>query len=145
MSFIHSNRHIRLTIIPLAILGIAGCVSSDMGDLEKLVAEIMSKTNQPLSELVSKRMQQYPISGEINIKVHRPEKLLEEIKNRYQNQSVSVDDIDGYSFDFESWRFNLRMSNTEPLVRLNVETKADEKLLNRKTDEILDLIETLQG
>ena len=110
-----------------------------------LVTEIMSKTNQPLSELVLKRMQQYPISGEINIKVHRPEKLLEEIKNRYQNQSVSVDDIDGYSFDFDSWRFNLRMSNTEPLVRLNVETKADEKLLNRKTDEILDLIETLQG
>ena len=110
-----------------------------------LVTEIMSKTNQPLSELVSKRMQLYPISGEINIKVHEPEKLLEEIKNRYQNQSVSVDDIDGYSFDLESWRFNLRMSNTEPLVRLNVETKADEKLLNRKTDEILDLIETLQG
>ena len=109
-----------------------------------LVTEIMSKTNQPLSELVLKRMQQYPISGEINIKVHRPEKLLEEIKNHYQNQSVSIDDIDGYSFDFESWRFNLRMSNTEPLVRLNVETRADEKLLNRKTDEILDLIETLQ-
>ena len=110
-----------------------------------LVTEIMSKTNQPLSELVLKRMQQYPISGEINIKVHQPEQLLEEIKNHYQTQSVSVDDIDGYSFDFDSWRFNLRMSNTEPLVRLNVETKADETLLNRKTDEILDLIETLQG
>ena len=110
-----------------------------------LVTEIMSKTNQSLSELVLKRMQQYPISGEINIKVHQPEQLLEEIKNHYQTQSVSVDDIDGYSFDFDSWRFNLRMSNTEPLVRLNVETKADEKLLNRKTDEILDLIETLQG
>ena len=110
-----------------------------------LVTEIMSKTNQPLSELVLKRMQQYPISGEINIKVHRPEKLLEEIKNRYQNQSVSVDDIDGYSFDLESWRFNLRMSNTEPLVRLNVETKGDKKLLSTKTDEILDLIATLQG
>ena len=90
-------------------------------------------------------MQQYPISGEINIEIHRPEKLLEEIKNHYQNQSVSIDDIDGYSFDFDSWRFNLRMSNTEPLVRLNVETRADEKLLDRKTDEILDLIETLQG
>ena len=110
-----------------------------------LVAEIMSKTNQPLSELVSKRMQQYPISGEINIEIHRPEKLLEEIKNRYQNQSVSVDDIDGYSFDLESWRFNLRMSNTESLVRLNVETKGDKKLLSTKTDEILDLIATLQG
>jgi len=70
---------------------------------------------------------------------------LEEIKNRYQNQSVSVDDIDGYSFDLESWRFNLRMSNTEPLVRLNVETKGDKKLLSTKTDEILDLIATLQG
>ena len=110
-----------------------------------LVTEIMSKTNQPLSELVLKRMQQYPISGEINIKVHQPEQLLEEIKNHYQTQSVSVDYIDGYSFDFDSWRFNLRMSNTEPLVRLNVEAKADETLLNRKTDEILDLIETLQG
>jgi phosphomannomutase/phosphomannomutase/phosphoglucomutase len=109
-----------------------------------LVTEIMSKTNQPLSELVLKRMQQYPISGEINIKVHRPEKLLEGIKNHYQNQSVSVDDMDGYSFDFESWRFNLRMSNTEPLVRLNVETRADKKLLHTKTDEILNLIATLQ-
>jgi len=110
-----------------------------------LVAEIMSQANQTLSELAAKRMQQYPISGEINVKVHQPEKLLEEIKNRYQNQSVSVDDIDGYSFDLGSWRFNLRMSNTEPLVRLNVETKGDKKLLNTKTDEILDLIETLQG
>ncbi len=110
-----------------------------------LVAEIMSKTNQPLSALVFERIQKYPISGEINTKVNQPEELMEKIKNHYLNQSVSVDDIDGYSFDFGSWRFNIRMSNTEPLVRLNVETKADEKLLNRKTDEILDLIETLQG
>ena len=110
-----------------------------------LVTEIMSQTNQPLSELVFERMQQYPISGEINTKVNQPEDLMEKVKNHYQKQSVSVDDIDGYSFDFDSWRFNIRMSNTEPLVRLNVETKADEKLLNRKTDEILDLIETLKG
>ena len=109
-----------------------------------LVAEIMSQANQPLSELVSKRIQQYPISGEINIEVYQPEKLLEGIKSHYQNQSLSIDEIDGYSFDFESWRFNLRMSNTEPLVRLNVETRADKKLLNTKTDEILNLIATLQ-
>ena len=109
-----------------------------------LVAEIMSQANQPLSELVSKRIQQYPISGEINIEVYQPEKLLEGIKSHYQNQSLSIDEIDGYSFDFKSWRFNLRMSNTEPLVRLNVETRADKKLLNTKTDEILNLIATLQ-
>ena len=106
-----------------------------------LVTQIMSKASQPLSSLTSERMQQYPISGEINVKVKNPIELLERIKEQYLEQSVSIDDLDGYSFDLSSWRFNLRMSNTEPLVRLNVESRADRELLMKKTDEILDFIE----
>jgi phosphomannomutase len=106
-----------------------------------LVTQIMSEASQTLSHLTSERMQQYPISGEINIKVENPEELLERVKEQYLEQSVSIDDMDGYSFDLSSWRFNLRMSNTEPLVRLNVESRADRELLMKKTDEILDFIE----
>ena len=106
-----------------------------------LGTQIMSKASQTLSHLTSERMQQYPISGEINVKVNNPEELLGRVKEQYLEQSVSIDDMDGYSFDLSSWRFNLRMSNTEPLVRLNVESRADRELLMKKTDEILDFME----
>jgi len=60
---------------------------------------------------------------------------------RYAKDAIEVDDIDGYSFEFADWRFNIRMSNTEPVVRLNVETRGDQRLLEEKTAEILAIME----
>ena len=108
-----------------------------------LLLQNISNSGQSLSELVDDRMQRYPVSGEINTKVEEPRALLERIKGHYLPQQPIIDDLDGYSFEFSDWRFNLRMSNTEPLVRLNVESRGDEKLMNDKTEEILDLIKNL--
>ncbi len=108
-----------------------------------LLLQNISNSGQSLSQLVADRMQRYPVSGEINTKVDEPKVLLERIKEHYVAQEPIIDDLDGYSFEFSDWRFNLRMSNTEPLVRLNVESRADEKLMIEKTEEILDLIKKL--
>ena len=108
-----------------------------------LLLQNISNSGQSLSELVDDRIQRYPVSGEINTKVDEPGVLLERIKEHYLPQQPIIDDLDGYSFEFSDWRFNLRMSNTEPLVRLNVESRGDEKLMNDKTEEILDLIKNL--
>ena len=108
-----------------------------------LLLQNISNSGQSLSQLVADRMQRYPVSGEINTKVDEPKVLLERIKEHYVAQEPIIDDLDGYSFEFSDWRFNLRMSNTEPLVRLNVESRADEKLMIEKTEEILDLIKKI--
>lgn len=108
-----------------------------------LLLENVSLSGTSLTDLVKDRIEKYPVSGEINRTVSNPEQLLEEIKAHYEPQKPKIDDIDGYSFDFNSWRFNLRMSNTEPLVRLNVETRGNSSLMQDKTDEILDLIQKL--
>ena len=108
-----------------------------------LLLENVSLSGTSLTDLVKDRIEKYPVSGEINRTVSNPEQLLEEIKAHYEPQKPKIDDIDGYSFDFNSWRFNLRMSNTEPLVRLNVETRGNNSLMQDKTDEILDLIQEL--
>jgi phosphomannomutase len=83
------------------------------------------------------------VSGEINTEVKSPKILLEKIKEYYLPFDPIIDDIDGYSFEFPDWRFNLRMSNTEPLVRLNVESRANKTLMQKKTEEILKLINRL--
>ena len=108
-----------------------------------LLLENVSLSGTSLTDLVKDRIEKYPVSGEINRTVSNPEQLLEEIKAHYEPQKPKIDDIDGYSFDFNTWRFNLRMSNTEPLVRLNVETRGNNSLMQDKTDEILDLIQKL--
>lgn len=108
-----------------------------------LLLENVSLSGTSLTDLVKDRIEKYPVSGEINRTVSNPEQLLEEIKAHYEPHKPKIDDIDGYSFDFNSWRFNLRMSNTEPLVRLNVETRGNSSLMQDKTDEILDLIQKL--
>ena len=105
-----------------------------------LVAELVSTTGKSLSELVSKRMETYPASGEINRQVEDAEATLEALHDRYAKDAIKVDDIDGYSFEFADWRFNIRMSNTEPVVRLNVESRADQRLLEEKTAEVLELM-----
>lgn len=105
-----------------------------------LVAELMSQQDKPLSALVDERMIAFPASGEINHTVADPERLLALIKKRYAKECTGIDLTDGLSMAFADWRFNLRLSNTEPVVRLNVESRGDASLMKAKTDELLELI-----
>ena len=104
-----------------------------------LVAALMSRTGTPLSALVDERMRAYPCSGEINFRVADVAASVARVREHYQ--PLSLDTTDGISLEFERWRFNLRASNTEPLLRLNVETRGDPALLARRTAELTALIE----
>ncbi len=103
-----------------------------------LVLQLMSEEDKPLSELVGAMIKAYPCSGEINTRLDDPQAKLEEIKAKYKDGEVSY--LDGVSVEYETWRFNVRLSNTEPLIRLNVESKGDIELMKEKTKELLDLI-----
>jgi phosphomannomutase len=109
-----------------------------------LVAELVCRTGKPLSELIEARQTLYPISGEINRKVSDAGATLEMLRERYSGGAANVDDTDGYSFEYPTWRFNIRMSNTEPVVRLNVESRGDPALMSAKTEEILQLLEQME-
>ena len=106
-----------------------------------LVAQLISTSGKTLSELVGERMQMYPASGEINREVADAGRTLQLLHDRYAEEAIAVDDIDGYSFEYPEWRFNIRMSNTEPVVRLNVESRANPELMEEKTAEILELLD----
>jgi len=106
-----------------------------------LVAELISTSGKSLSELVSERMAMYPASGEINRQVEDAWATLQALHDRYAGDALLVDDLDGYCFEFADWRFNIRMSNTEPVVRLNVESRGDQALLKEKTAEVLTVLE----
>ena len=102
-----------------------------------LVLELLSQADgKSLSELMRERMAKYPCSGEINSKVKEADEVLARIEAEYGSQG-KVTKIDGLSVEFLDWRFNLRKSNTEPVIRLNVETRQDEKLMRQKRDELL--------
>ncbi|SDK79638.1 phosphomannomutase [Microbulbifer yueqingensis] len=105
-----------------------------------LVAELVSRSGKPLSQLVGERMAAFPCSGEINSRVDDPAVLLEAAEEKYAPGAESVEHVDGLSVAFADWRFNLRMSNTEPVVRLNVESRGDTGLMQEKTEELLQLI-----
>lgn len=105
-----------------------------------LVVEMLSRSGKALSQLVDDRMKAFPCSGEINTKVGNPEELLAQIESRYSDAAMTVDHTDGLSMSFECWRFNVRMSNTEPVVRLNVESRGDEALMRDKTAELLAMV-----
>jgi phosphomannomutase len=105
-----------------------------------LVAGIVSATGKPLSALVEERIAAYPVSGEINRRLDDPHAALAMVRARYEPDALSVDETDGLSFEFDKWRFNLRLSNTEPVVRLNVEARADQQLMQDKTAELLQLL-----
>lgn len=105
-----------------------------------LVAQILCETGKPLSELVGERMRKFPASGEINRRVDDAAGTIDRIRRRYEPGAKSVDFTDGLSVEFADWRFNLRASNTEPLIRLNVESRGDEALMKRKTAEVLEAI-----
>ena len=102
-----------------------------------LVLELLSQADgKSLSELMRERMAKYPCSGEINSKVKDADEVLARIETEYGPQG-KVTKIDGLSVEFSNWRFNLRKSNTEPVIRLNVETHNDEMLMKTKTQELL--------
>jgi phosphomannomutase len=107
-----------------------------------LVLAVMSERGQPLSALVGERMKLFPASGEINRHPGTDAKsILARVRQHYESQAATIDLTDGLSMEFPAWRFNLRGSNTEPLVRLNVETRASEALLREKTAEVLRLVD----
>lgn len=106
-----------------------------------LVVELLSVSGKPLSELVAERQAAYPVSGEINRSVSDAAQVLKNIETHYATKAQSIDKTDGVSMEFAQWRFNVRMSNTEPLVRLNVESRGDQTLMQVKTAEILAMIE----
>jgi phosphomannomutase len=110
-----------------------------------LVLELMARRGASLGELVGPRMDRYPASGEINRRVRDPLAALAHVRHHYRGQALAVDEMDGIGMEFERWRFNLRLSNTEPLVRLNVETRGDRALMEQKTGEVLGLLEQQGG
>jgi len=109
-----------------------------------LVASLLGAQDMPLAEKVAAYVEQYPVSGEINRRVADADVILDQLRQQHESEAVSIDDIDGLSMEFLDWRFNLRSSNTEPVVRLNVETRCDSALLKEKTDGILALLEAPQ-
>ncbi len=106
-----------------------------------LVLEVMARKGKKLSELVEERERLYPVSGEINREIADPVAALKKVKERYSPGALFIDHTDGISIEYPEWRFNLRMSNTEPLVRLNVEARGDRKLMERKTAELLNMLD----
>jgi phosphomannomutase len=107
-----------------------------------LLAEIISRRGQSLGELVGERLRRFPASGEINRRLDDAPAALVRVRGHYAGRALATDETDGVSFEFERWRFNLRLSNTEPLIRLNVESRGDAALLEAKTREVLALLET---
>ncbi len=105
-----------------------------------LVADRIARTGKTLGELVAERVARFPASGEINRKLADPQAALQRIRARYAPHALRIDETDGVSLEFDAWRFNLRLSNTEPLIRLNVESRGDEALMREKTDEVLELL-----
>ena len=107
-----------------------------------LVTEIMSTTGKTLAELVEARTKAFPCSGEINRTVSDAPALIAKVESMYSDAAKSIEHVDGLSLGFDEWRFNLRMSNTEPVVRLNVETRGDDALMRAKTEELLGIIDS---
>jgi phosphomannomutase len=105
-----------------------------------LVAQILSTSGQPLSHLVRERQAAFPVSGEINNRVADPAAVIARVEDFYADTPGEKDYTDGLSFSAENFRFNIRSSNTEPVLRLNVESKGDSALLAAKTAELLSLI-----
>jgi len=105
-----------------------------------LVAGLVSASGKPLSALIEAREAAFPCSGEINSRVADPRALIAEVERIYGAHSLGKDLTDGLSMSFDRWRFNIRMSNTEPVVRLNVESRGDRALMEAKRDELLAIV-----
>jgi phosphomannomutase len=108
-----------------------------------LVVELISKSGKALTQLVEERMALFPCSGEINSVLEDAQATLVKVEAHYSTEeNVEIDRTDGLSMNFGDWRFNLRASNTEPVVRLNVESRGDQALMEAKTAELLALMKS---
>ena len=105
-----------------------------------LVAELMCVKERTLSSMLDERIEKFPASGEINFRVKDPAAALKAVEERYLPEAKGVDRTDGISIEFENWRFNLRASNTEPVIRLNLESRGDQALMEEKTRELSELL-----
>jgi phosphomannomutase len=105
-----------------------------------IVAQIISETGQSLSTLVGDRISKFPVSGELNYRVPDAKAAIAAVEARYAPSALTSDRTDGISFEFPDWRINLRTSNTEPLLRLNIEARNSMQLMRAKTDEVLELL-----
>jgi phosphomannomutase/phosphomannomutase/phosphoglucomutase len=106
-----------------------------------LVVDLMARSGRKLSDLVEDMIRRYPISGEMNRELADAQGALERFKQAYAPLALAVDETDGVSLEFDNWRCNLRLSNTEPLIRLNLESKGDPALVRQKTGEILAFLD----
>lgn len=104
---------------------------------------VVSETQQSLSSLVEGMIERFPCSGEINFKVEDTQKTIQKIFDHFANLNPAIDQTDGVSLDFAAWRLNVRASNTEPLLRLNIESRADKnpKPMQDYVDELTQLIQ----
>lgn len=105
-----------------------------------LIAELLNCRNQTLAELVSQRVASYPCSGEINYKVNDAQRVMERVERIFVSQAKNIDKTDGVSVELDDWRFNIRFSNTEPLLRINVESEGNVALVNEKIAQIESII-----
>jgi phosphomannomutase len=106
-----------------------------------LVMELITRSGKPLSALVDEMVEAYPSPGEINRKIADPSAAIQRVREHYEDSALLVDETDGISMEFPQWRFNLRMSNTEPVVRLNLETRGDRDLLAKCQQDLLALLD----
>ena len=104
------------------------------------ITELMSQSKQSLSSLVGERMRKFPASGEINRKVKDAAAVIATVEAKYTPSAIAVERVDGLSVEYKDWRFNLRSSNTEPLLRLNVESRGDDALMRAKTADLLAVL-----
>ncbi|PUA29715.1 MAG: phosphomannomutase [Cellvibrio sp. 79] len=105
-----------------------------------LVCELLCRKQQTLSSMLADRIARFPSPGEINSHVADAKLAIEKVLAHYEPDAKFVDKTDGISLEFDDWRFNLRMSNTEPVVRLNVESRGSKQLVEQKTTEVLHLL-----
>lgn len=106
-----------------------------------LVAELLCVTGKTLSSMVAARIAKFPSSGEINCQLKDPIAAINRVTNEYKKEALAIDTTDGIGIEFSDWRFNLRCSNTESLLRLNVESRADSQLMQKKTQDILAIVQ----
>ena len=104
-----------------------------------LILDFLGKSDRTLEEIINERIAKFPSSGEINFEVADPDKVIASMIARFSSVAA-IDKIDGVSFTFENWRFNIRKSNTEPLIRLNVESKKSHKIVKTRLKMITNLI-----
>ena len=104
-----------------------------------LIAQQISETGNSLSKLIGDRIDRFPASGEINRRVDDADAVMQKVEAHYKESALKIEHVDGVGIEFADWRFNIRKSNTEPLLRLNVETRGDREAMLKRTDEVLAL------